>query len=29
MEELWLSSQGCYVIANSQEGELEPTKGIK
>jgi hypothetical protein len=27
--ELWLSSQGCYVNANDQEGELELAKGLK
>ena len=25
----WLSSQGCYVNANGQESELEPTMGLK
>jgi hypothetical protein len=26
---LWLSSQGCYINAKGQEGELEPAKGLK
>jgi hypothetical protein len=26
---LWLSSQGCYINANGQEGELEPTMRLK